>query len=153
MAANDAVKVPSNKEVAFGMEWALFEDYKVENATDMYNGRWVRIGSSQGQIIVCSDESTSPVGVLVRDRSNANVEVSDRGTTTYTLGDWACVVSGPGVIVVCYTAETSMDKGTMVVCADNGGVKAYSTDTHIPRVGICWKEVEAAGDILVKLTR
>jgi len=146
------VQFPVGMEVAYGIDFAHVVDYRVKTATNVKNGRWVKMASPNSEIEVAGDEETSPVGVVIREKTLAKYRENDR-TTDYTAGEKVAVCSGPGVIVNC-VSSAAIGIGDIVVCASQGRVKKWATDAANTMVGFGMSTASAADeDVLIKLLR
>jgi hypothetical protein len=118
MAVDVGMKQPSNKEIVAGDP--ILNVLKVETATGVKNARLVKKGTTDADLVVCTDESKDYVGVVAREHTPPDYREDDR-TTDYTAADFIGVVKK--CVAVCYGAA-AINKGDKVVPAASGAVKA-----------------------------
>jgi len=140
--------VPDNREVVQPGQSTQYRQYRVETGTNVKNARMVIGGTTDGDIIVSTDENVSALGWVVRDKTLATYRENDR-TTDYTAGDVVAVCSGAGTKVVA-RASAAVDMGDRMVTATAGQVKPFSSDPADTIVGIAEQSLTAAGFLVLR---
>ena len=149
MATATNIVIPDNKEVVQPGQSTQYRQFRVETATTVMNGRLVIGGTTDGDVITCTDENVSALGWVVRDETLAVYRENDR-TTEYTAGDIVAVCSGPGTKLV-VRASAAVDMGDKMVPAASGQVKPFSADPADTIVCKAEQSLTGAGFLVVTI--
>ena len=114
---------PANAIVASGQPKIQY--LYVETASEMYPGRFVKKGTNDNDIDVCGAGGKS-IGVLGYEQASKKYRPTNK-LTAYGAGDYAPVLTGPGVVVLLEVANgQTIVKGDKLVVAANGMVALAS---------------------------
>ena len=114
---------PTNAIVVSGTPSVQY--LNVETATNCYAGRLVKKGTHDNDIVVCTAGGAA-VGVLGYEHAPKKYRPATRATI-YAQNDQAPVLSGKGVTVLLYLAQSqTVSKGDKLVAAASGMVSKAS---------------------------
>ena len=140
---------PSNQILVAGQP--LVQILKVETATNMYPGRLVKKGTTDGDIVVCG-AGEAAIGWLGYLHTIKKYR-PDTVDTAYSANDHAAVLHGGGFVVVGRLANgQNVSKGDRLTTAANGELSGGTVGTH-EIVAIAEESVDAssgAADIMVR---